>query len=76
MALDYTDVFDDLFSRYTRRAALDRVKTTNLGSMYELTYQITLKDAKEEKEFLDALRCRNGNLTIVCGRQRTVRETL
>ena len=75
-ALDYTEVFDDLFSRYTRRAALDRVKTTNLGSMYELTYQITLKDAKEEKEFLDALRCRNGNLTIVCGRQRTVRETL
>ena len=75
-ALDYTDVFDDLFSRYTHRAALDRVKTTNLGSMYELTYQITLKDAKEEKEFLDALRCRNGNLTIVCGRQRTVRETL
>ena len=75
-ALDYPAVFDDLFTRYTRRCTLHRVKTTNLGSMYELTYQLTLKDPKEEKEFLDQLRCRNGNLTIVCGRQKTIHEEL
>ncbi len=68
--LDYTDVFDDLFAEYTKSAKLDRVKTTNMGSMYELCYKITLRDNSREKEFIDALRCRNGNLTIVCGRPK------
>lgn len=62
--LDYTGVFDDLFKAYTTRHSLDSVKTTNLGSMFELRFTIALKDAKKEKEFIDALRCRNGNLTI------------
>ncbi|MBQ6295792.1 MAG: DUF4956 domain-containing protein [Firmicutes bacterium] len=66
--LDYEDLFDDLFAKYTTRSDLDKVKTTNMGTLYELTYHIVLKDASKTKEFLDEIRCRNGNLTIVCGR--------
>ncbi len=67
--LDYTGVFDDLFAAYTTEVKLERVKTVNLGSMYELRYKIRLRDAKQEKQLIDELRCRNGNLTIVCGRE-------
>ena len=67
--LDYTGVFDDLFAAYTKEAKLERVKTVNLGSMYELKYKIRLRDVQQEKQLIDELRCRNGNLTIVCGRE-------
>ena len=75
-SLDYTTVFDDVFEKYVKRSELTKVKTTDLGSIFELNYQITLKDAKQEKEFLDALRTRNGNLTIICSRpvNRSVEE--
>ena len=63
--LDYTEVFDDLFKEYTKNAQLVKVKTTNMGSMFRLTYSITLRDAKREKEFIDRLRERNGNLEIM-----------
>lgn len=66
--LDYTQVFTDLFEKYTTSAELTKVKTTNLGSMFQLTYEIALKDEKLEKEFIDDLRCRNGNLDIVCSK--------
>ncbi|MBQ7726484.1 MAG: DUF4956 domain-containing protein [Clostridia bacterium] len=66
--LDYDGLFDDLFERYTKSAELERVKTTNMGTLYELRYRILLKDAMVPKGFLDEIRCRNGNLTIVCGR--------
>lgn len=66
--LDYTEVFDDLFENYLKKWELIRVKTTDLGSLYELSYHIVMKDYKKEKEFLDEIRCRNGNLTIICGR--------
>lgn len=66
--LDYTDIFDDLFAKYTRKCEFIRVRTTNLGSLFELTYHIQFTDVKKEKEFIDALRCRNGNLPIVWGR--------
>lgn len=74
--LDYTEIFEDIFSKYTSRCSLRQVKTTNLGSMYELNYHITLKDSRQEKEMLDAIRCRNGNLTIICGRRQTIQEEL
>ena len=64
-------LFDDLFARYTRSAELERVKTTNMGTLYELSYKIVLKDAHGTKEFLDELRTRNGNLNIVCGKPVT-----
>ena len=73
--LDYTGVFDDIFTEYTIEHNLSRVKTTNMGSMFRLTYDITLKDAAEEKEMIDKIRCRNGNLEItVSGQETTVSE--
>lgn len=74
--LDYSGIFDDLFKRYTNRAELLRVRTVNMGSLYELQYQIDLKDERTEKEFLDQVRCRNGNLSLVCGRIPSGREEL
>lgn len=66
--LDYTGIFDDLFEEYTNSHELNKVKTTNMGSMFDLHYAIELKDESKEKEFIDALRCRNGNLTIICSK--------
>ncbi len=74
--LDYTGLFDDLFAEYTRAAELVSVRTTNMGSLYNLHYHITLKSADIEKELLDAIRCRNGNLDIICGKVPQERETL
>ena len=74
--LDYTGLFDDLFAEYTRACELVSVRTTNMGSLYNLHYHITLKSADIEKELLDAIRCRNGNLDIVCGKVPQLRETL
>ena len=68
---DYTGVFDDIFTEYTIEHNLFRVKTTNMGSMFRLTYDITLKDAAGEKEMIDRLRGRNGNLEITVSRQET-----
>ena len=62
--LDYTGVFDDIFAEYTASCDLIRVKSTNMGSMFKLTYNIMLQDAAREKEMIDKLRCRNGNLFI------------
>ena len=69
--LDYSGVFDDIFSRYTASCELIRVKTTNMGSMFRLTYDVTLKKPALEKEMIDQLRCRNGNLEITVSRQET-----
>ncbi|MCK9198199.1 MAG: DUF4956 domain-containing protein [Bacilli bacterium] len=74
--LDYTNVFDDIFQKYTKKYELIKVKTTNLGSMYKLTYNFTFKNNKDEKQFIDDLRCRNGNLDIVCGRELSKKEEL
>lgn len=62
--LNYSDIFDDLFERYTRTHELIRVRTTNMGSLFKLTYNLTLNSSDEEKAFIDELRCRNGNLEI------------
>lgn len=67
--LDYTEIFDDIFEKYLKKYSLERVKTTNLGSMIECKYQIVIKDINLEKKMMDELRCRNGNLTILIGRE-------
>ncbi len=74
--LDYNGLFDDLFTTYTQGAELIRVKTTNMGSMYELQYRLRTKNPESEKAFIDALRCRNGNLTILLGRVCSNRDEL
>ena len=67
--LDYSDLFDDLMEEYTEKYEIASVKTTNMGSMFKLTYNITLKDITKEKKFIDELRCRNGNLEISISKQ-------
>lgn len=69
--LDYTGVFDEIFADYTTRYELTQVRTTNMGSLFRLTYDLTLRDIGIEKEMLDKLRCRNGNLEISISRQET-----
>ncbi len=65
--LNYNTVFDDVFDKYTSEHTMSRVKTTNMGTMYELTYEVKLKKDAPEKEFIDQLRIRNGNLNITMG---------
>ena len=62
--LDYTEMFDDVFKKYTKAHTLKKSKTTNMGSLFELTYDITPKAKINEKEFIDKLRVKNGNLKI------------
>ena len=69
--LDYTGVFDDIFAAYTSAHDLISVKTTNMGSLFRLTYHVTLRDPAKEKEMLDKIRCRNGNLEILLSTQDT-----
>ncbi len=70
--LDYTGVFDGLLKEYASDCELVQVKTTNMGSLFRLTYNLTLRSADKEKEFIDKLRCRNGNLEITISQQETV----
>lgn len=74
--LNYCTEFDDLFKRYTVSHELLQAKTTNLGSLFSLEYRISLFDPQQEKEFIDAIRVRNGNLSVVCGKPLVDRETL
>ncbi len=62
--LDYSDVFGDIFDKYTKSISLVKSKTTNMGSMFELTYLVVLKSDINEKCFIDEIRTRNGNLKI------------
>lgn len=66
--LDYDGLFDDLFEQYTKQFSLEKVKTSNMGTLYELQYSIILKDSQIPKAFIDEIRCRNGNLNIVCSK--------
>ncbi|MBE5731667.1 MAG: DUF4956 domain-containing protein [Clostridiales bacterium] len=63
--LNYTHMFDDLWERYTSACETVKVKTTNMGSMFKITYRIVLNNKEEEKELIDAIRCRNGNLEVM-----------
>ncbi|MBE6760671.1 MAG: DUF4956 domain-containing protein [Ruminococcaceae bacterium] len=64
--IDYTNLFDDVFKEYTSFSELVKVRTVNMGSLFQLVYRVRLRDVNKTKEFLDTLRCRNGNLDIVC----------
>jgi uncharacterized membrane protein YhiD involved in acid resistance len=64
--IDYTNLFDDLMKKYTSFNELVRVRTVNMGSLFQLVYKVRLRDVNKTKQFLDELRCRNGNLDIIC----------
>ncbi len=70
--LDYSGVFDKILKKYTSDYEVVQIKTTNMGSLFKLTYNLTLKDSEKEKELIDELRCRNGNLEISICRQENV----
>lgn len=74
--LDYVGVFEPVLTKYTRRYSLTQVKTTNMGSLLRLTYDLTLKNPAKQKSFLDQLRQRNGNLEISLGHQENAVATL
>ncbi len=63
--LDYTEVFNDIFTKYTTKAELEQVKTINMGSMFDLTYRVSLNENINEKKFIDELRIKNGNLKVI-----------
>ena len=67
--LDYDGLFDDIFGKYLKKCTLDRVKTSNMGTLYELQYRVTFSGQMLPKAFFDDLRCRNGNLNIVLDRE-------
>ncbi len=62
--LDYEDMFEDVFGKYTSKKELMKAKTINMGSLYEIDYEVCLKDNVKEKDFLDDIRIKNGNLKV------------
>ena len=74
--LEFEGVFDDVLGSYTRRYELQNVTTTNMGSLYQLEYAVSMRDSGLEKQMIDELRCLNGNLKISLGSPRTRREVL
>lgn len=63
--LNYTGAFDEILQKYAKKYTLTKVKTTDLGSLFELCYSIVMYDNDKECDFINELRCRNGNLSIV-----------
>ena len=58
-----------MLKKYTNKCELRKVKTTNMGSMYELTYIVSMKEKQKEKEFMDEIRARNGNMLVMLERR-------
>lgn len=75
-SINFSEAFDDLFDSYTTEHSLKRVKTSNMGSLYQLTYSVKLKNPQIEREFIDQLRCRNGNLEISFNYHPSISEEL
>ncbi|MBQ9029761.1 DUF4956 domain-containing protein [Candidatus Saccharibacteria bacterium] len=67
--LDYTSAFDKIFEKYLNRYSLEKSKTTNMGSLFELTYFVNMKPSTNEKEFIDKIRIKNGNLKVALSHQ-------
>lgn len=63
--LNYQGAFDEILEKYAEKYTLTKIKTTDLGSLFELSYTLTMKNGKDEREFINELRCRNGNLNIM-----------
>ena len=74
--LNYEGMFDDILTTYTKTYRLVRVRTVNMGSLFELQYEMEMLKDKSEKELIDEVRCRNGNLTVLCGYAESEREEL
>ncbi len=75
-SLNYTEAFNDIFEKYTVNATLKNVKTTNMGSLYKLNYDLQFKNGVNERDFIDELRTRNGNLEIMLNFAPTAAQEL
>lgn len=64
-SLNFQGAFDEIFEKYTKSFELKKIKTTDLGSLFELTYGVTMLQDDKEQDFINELRCRNGNLNII-----------
>ena len=74
--LDFTDLFDDILDTYCTYHDLVQVRTTNMGSLYRLVYDIGMRDTSSARTMIDELRCRNGNLEICVAHQESVHNEL
>lgn len=74
--IDYANLFDDLLQNYGYEISLEQVRTTNMGSLMELRYYIKLKNIEQEKELIDAIRTKNGNLPVISGRVSSIKAEL
>ncbi len=72
--LNYQGVFDDILDKYTKKHTLTKIKTTDLGSLFELCYSVSMDQTQNEQEFLNELRCRNGNLNIILAVAPTIKK--
>ena len=72
--LNYQGVFDDILDKYTKKHTLTKIKTTDLGSLFELCYSVSMDQNQNEQEFLNELRCRNGNLNIILAVAPTIKK--
>ncbi len=73
---DYVGLFDDIFKKYGIRASIDKIKTTNMGSLIDVTYKVSLPGDTLTKDMLDELRARNGNLCVMVTNYEAEREKL
>ena len=73
---DYDEIYNDIFDRYLSKYTLTEVKTSNMGSLYDLKYDINLKDESKVKMMIDEIRTRNGNLTVLLRRPKHSLEEL
>ncbi|EUJ47189.1 DUF4956 domain-containing protein [Paenilisteria rocourtiae] len=74
--IDYANLFDDLLQDYAYEISLEQVRTTNMGSLMELRYYIKMKNIEQEKELIDAIRTKNGNLPVISGRVSSIKAEL
>ena len=72
--LNYDEIFNEVFEEYTSAHEMLSVKTTNMGSLYKLKYKIAMKDFSKEKQMIDDLRLRNGNLEIAISQEVSENE--
>lgn len=72
--LNFKGAFDDVLDKYTKSYTLGKIKTADMGSVFELTYGVTLPNNADIKDFMDEVRCRNGNLTVLLSHDANNRE--
>ena len=74
--LNFKDAFTDLFNEYLDKYTISSIRTTNMGTLYQITYDVSPKDGIDEKTFIDALRVKNGNLNIILGKHEETAELM